>query len=511
MFSVYMADRNDDDLSGNKSQCTKSVTIDLSGRNQIITPVVDFSQNLHFSILDVSRPKISPHIPLLLGDMSRCLGMESNINRPPEDTSNNMTTRVPGHKRQLTTLFDVLDNRSGPRGSHNLVDDGEINTRRDIRRLIDRIGLQYDEITGNSKNFAGWDPNTIRPRSCDGDFTNQQFRSPGLILPPPVIEKEKVNIDVEIGGLSDLLKMIEDHPLMENVEYNINMRPMHAIKEPLVALDRMIGMNALKDNIVDQIIYYVQEFHKRGKAEGDFMHTVIYGPPGTGKTEIAKIIGNIFSKLGILKKGSFRKATRSDLIAGYLGQTALKTRDVVKESLGGVLFIDEAYALGNSEKRDSFAKECIDTLNECLSDHKDNIMVIIAGYEHELKTCFFDYNQGLESRFTWRFKTDDYTHDELRKIFLKKVEDAGWTMGDSIPAHWFEDNMEYFKYFGRDMETLFAKTKICHSRRVFCKSQDVKTKLTKADLDKGLELYLRNDEVKSRKDNSYKAVQHMYV
>ena len=83
---------------------------------------------------------------------------------------------------------------------------------------------------------------------------------------------------------------------------------------------------------------------------GDFMHTVIYGPPGTGKTEIAKIIGKIYCKMGILKKGTFKKVTRSDLIAGYLGQTALKTKDVINECLDGVLFIDEAYSLGNIEK-----------------------------------------------------------------------------------------------------------------------------------------------------------------
>ena len=156
------------------------------------------------------------------------------------------------------------------------------------------------------------------------------------------------------------------------------------------------------------------------KNNQDFMHTVIYGPPGTGKTEIAKIMGNIFCNLGILKKNVFRKATRSDLIAGYLGQTAIKTRDLVTSCLGGVLFIDEAYALGNEEKRDSFAKECIDTLCEALSDHKDEIMVIIAGYEKELKNCFFNYNQGLESRFTWRFHTDDYKPEELMEDFRKE-------------------------------------------------------------------------------------------
>jgi SpoVK/Ycf46/Vps4 family AAA+-type ATPase len=184
----------------------------------------------------------------------------------------------------------------------------------------------------------------------------------------------------------------------------------------------------------------------------DFLHTVISGPPGTGKTEIAKLMGKIYSKLGILSKGTFKKVTRSDLIAGYLGQTAIKTREVVQESLGGVLFIDEAYSLGNTEKRDSFSKECIDTLCEALSDHKDNWMVIIAGYEEELNDCFFNYNRGLDSRFTWRFHTDEYGAEELYLIFLKKVNDIGWIVLKSerekkIDVKWFEKNKNHFKRF----------------------------------------------------------------
>jgi SpoVK/Ycf46/Vps4 family AAA+-type ATPase len=255
-------------------------------------------------------------------------------------------------------------------------------------------------------------------------------------------------------------------------------------------------------NIVDQILYFTQELHKSNNLNGDFMHTVIYGPPGTGKTEIAKIIGKIYSKIGILNKGTFKKVTRSDLVAGYLGQTALKTRDVIKEALGGVLFIDEAYALGNTEKRDSFSKECIDTLCEALSDNKDNLMVIIAGYENELKDCFFNYNQGLDSRFTWRFKTDEYTGEDLHNIFLKKVNEIGWTVHEdsNITSDWFTKNKEYFRFYGRDIETVLAKTKISHSRRVFCKSIEEKKKITLKDLEKGFELYLKNDDLKSRKE-----------
>jgi Cdc6-like AAA superfamily ATPase len=360
----------------------------------------------------------------------------------------------------------------------------------------------------NSKPYTYGSHMRKKRRSSLYTNTTRQHgpRPPTPPRPSLKIQKKKVTIDVEINGLSDLLDLIKKYPLSYEIEYNINMDAIHNIEAPLLELDKMIGMKKLKDSVVDQILYFIQDLHtiaKVGSANEDFMHTVIYGPPGTGKTEIAKIMGKIFSKMGILKKGTFRKATRADLIAGYLGQTALKTKEVIKESLGGVLFIDEAYALGNSEKRDSFAKECIDTLCEALSDNKDKLMVIIAGYEKDLKDCFFNYNQGLESRFTWRFKTDDYTHKELKDIFIKKVKDAGWSFKkeDKIKDTWFEENMDYFKYYGRDMETLFSKTKIAHARRVFCKPKDEKTKLSMKDLKKGLELYLQNDEVKSRKEN----------
>ncbi len=317
-----------------------------------------------------------------------------------------------------------------------------------------------------------------------------------------IIVRKKVDICATINNIKDLIDLTEKYPLNDEIEYNINMTALHKIKTELNELNNMIGMKDMKENVVDQLLYYIQDLHNTS-SNGDFMHTVIYGPPGTGKTEIAKIIGRIFCNLGILKRGVFKKVTRSDLVAGYLGQTAIKTKDVIQECIGGVLFIDEAYALGNVEKRDSFSKECIDTLCEALSDHKDDLMVIIAGYESELKDCFFSYNQGLDSRFTWRFKTENYKSDDLFQIFLKKVKDAGWTIEENskVNTKWFEKNMVYFKFFGRDIETLFSKIKIAHGRRIFCKPDTERKKITFADLEKGFEMFLKNDNVKSRKES----------
>ncbi len=330
-------------------------------------------------------------------------------------------------------------------------------------------------------------------------------------IPPLIKPKTFVHINAEITNIEDLLKLTEVYLIDDpSVEYNINMKAIHDIKAPLTKLNNMIGMKDLKCNVVDQILYFVQDLHK---GEGDFMHTVIYGPPGTGKTEIAMIVGDIYSKMGALRKNTFKKVTRHDLIAGYLGQTAIKTSEVITSCLGGVLFIDEAYALGNTDKKDSFSKECIDTLCEALSNHKNDLMVIIAGYEEELNTCFFKYNQGLDSRFVWRFKTNNYNTAELFQIFVKKITDIGWKLDASITSKWLENKMIYFKFYGRDIESLLLKTKIAHSRRVFCKSVEEKRQINLVDLDRGFEMYLQNDEIKKRKEQegfNY-AISSLYV
>jgi SpoVK/Ycf46/Vps4 family AAA+-type ATPase len=399
------------------------------------------------------------------------------------------------------------------------------NKNEDMKKVIDGIiaNLENDFTENNigSINFTGQTPNDINMSNmpnpndyicfnlnnkysynkCCKNPTNKNrnINNIDLKIAEPTVEIKKViTIDTEVNSIGDILKLIETYKLDPTIKYNINMTALHNIKEPLEELDNMIGMKDLKTNIVDQILYFVQELHKSG---GDFMHSVIYGPPGTGKTEIAKIMGKIYSKLGILSKGTFKKVKRSDLIAGYLGQTAIKTMDVIKEAIGGVLFIDEAYSLGNTEKRDIFAKECIDTLCEALSDNKGDLMVIICGYENELKECFFDYNQGLDSRFTWRFKTDDYTYEDLYNIFLKKIREIGWEIdaNSGITSEWFKKNKDYLKFYGRDIETILAKTKIMHSKRVFCKGECEKKKIILKDLEDGFKIYLKNENVKNRK------------
>lgn len=505
----------------NKYNINLHITNDISN-NIVMNPYFDHlqhskgSKNTIISFDKVGNKKnyINKRLLLFIMKFNKILDKDINKKRSDNDSYKKIIAA-------LDNTIDVLNPHAGFSSTKK---------EEDIALLLKKLNVLYNNrdskkiITQSKKsiNFhflpknqtiQPWYPKTL-PKMWRQPLPSLPF--PHIPFPPPFpppsrsidpfINITKVDIDREINGLSDILQLIKDYPLKLDIKYNINMKALHDIKKPLENLNKMVGMQTLKDSIVDQIIFFAQDLHKNN----DFMHTVIYGPPGTGKTEIAKIMGEIFSSIGILKKNKFRKVTRSDLIAGYLGQTAIKTRDVINDCLGGVLFIDEAYALGNREKRDSFAKECIDTLCEALSDNKEQLMVIIAGYEEDLDKCFFAYNQGLNSRFPWRFHTNDYKAGELNLIFQKKVKEIGWSLKNDIADEWFEDKMAYFKYFGRDIETLLAKIKIAHGRRVFCKAKSEKTILIEKDINRGFEMFIDNNEVKQRKGLK-NAIPHMYI
>lgn len=308
--------------------------------------------------------------------------------------------------------------------------------------------------------------------------------------------KKHVDIHEPIDTIDDLLSLIQKYPIDPTITYSFQMEKLHALKEPLLALHNMIGLHELKRNVLDQILYYIQDLHRIDThATNEYLHTVLSGPPGTGKTEVAKVLGHIFERLSVLPRRGFKKATRDDFIAGYLGQTSLKTRDLIEKTRGSVLFIDEAYSLGHTDKGDSYAKEALDTLNEALSMYRNEWMVIIAGYEEELRTCFFSHNSGLESRFPWWYRLDNYTGDELCQIFEKLAKDQGWTTS-GLDKRWFETHRKtYFTHNGRDMETLLAKTKIAYGRSMFGKPIEKPPVLTHNIVEKGFAMYCRNRRV----------------
>ena len=391
----------------------------------------------------------------------------------------------------------------------------------DFVHVINACNVHYYENKYDEAHFSGIHPQKKKRKQNQnyGLFTqgstnyNYQYPIPlndplcnkiteYTTLPKPEPEKNpdkiKKQIDFTVENLDDLLKLIEQHPYSEEYEYNIDLKGLHSIQPELKKLNDMIGIKSLKNSVLNQLIYFIQQ-PLLGNIN-DFKHTIICGPPGTGKTEIAKILGQMYCKIGVLKQNIFKKVTRNDLVAGYLGQTAIKTKDVINSCLGGCLFLDEAYSLGGGDNSDSFAKECVDILCEALSDHKEDLMVIVAGYEEDLKNHFFSINQGLESRFIWKFNIEDYSSKDMVEIFEKKVRELEWELVSDLSnkklIEWVDSKKENFKHFGRDIEILLSHVKICHSRRVYGKSSDLLKKITLEDLDSGYKHFLENGKKK---------------
>jgi len=308
-----------------------------------------------------------------------------------------------------------------------------------------------------------------------------------------------------IDSIEDLIELGKSYDPDNPRQSNINIEVVYNMLEPLVDLSNLVGMKEVKQSVLNQVIYFLQNFHDGNL---DMLHTVIQGPPGVGKTELGRILGRLYVNMGVLTRDTFIAVKRSDLIAKYLGQTADKTQKVINKALGGVLFIDEAYSLGDNESRDSYSKECLDTLNQNLTEYKANFMCIIAGYEEDLERCFFSFNPGLRRRFTFRYTISGYSPEELKEILIRKITSENWfienPLENSLPTSFFQSNKDSFKNYGGDMEVLFLNIKLAHSRRVFNLSNEAKKYITLDDLNKGFQLYLNNTQkIKKVENTSY--------
>ena len=272
----------------------------------------------------------------------------------------------------------------------------------------------------------------------------------------------KKNRDNKIKELFKSFKSIKDIIMLKNSKYmydfirNDKYYKLLKLVPILEKIDNIIGMENIKKEIYNMICYYIHNLHN----SKELNHIVITGQPGVGKTTLAKYLGELYCSLGFLENKTFVKARRSDLIAEYLGQTAIKTQKVIDSAEGGVLFIDEVYSLGNMKKGDSYAKECIDTINLNLTEKSDKLLVIIAGYKEDINTCFFNYNKGLERRFSLRFDISAYKYNELFDIFKKFVSDSNYELSDKITNELIKKNYEYFKSgMAGDMMTLLKYAK----------------------------------------------------
>ena len=296
-------------------------------------------------------------------------------------------------------------------------------------------------------------------RSRDRTFGNARFIF-------DLIEKAKINLGLRIMNSPDPKAVVKEFLSYINVDDVNNIEVEHIkvkpsipvddqlLKESLDELNGLIGISKIKEEI-HEMVSLVKYYNKSGKnvLNNFSLHTVLVGNPGTGKTTVARILAKIYKALGVLERGHMIETDRQGLVAGYVGQTALKTSEKIDEAIGGVLFIDEAYALssGGGNSRGDFGDEAIQTILKRMEDLRGQFFVFAAGYPDNMEN-FLKANPGLNSRFDKILKFEDYSSEELLEIATLMIAEEKYILNEEAKEHltkYFKFLFEYRdRYFG---------------------------------------------------------------
>jgi len=251
-------------------------------------------------------------------------------------------------------------------------------------------------------------------------------------------------------------------------------KPRRSLEELMAELNGLVGLKKVKEDVrsLANMVKIMKMRKERGLPEVEMsLHLVFTGNPGTGKTTVARLLSEIYREIGVLSKGHLVEVDRSRLVAKYVGQTAPQVMEVVREAMGGVLFIDEAYSLVSRRSENDFGYEAVDTLLKAMEDYRDDLIVIVAGYPDKMEE-FLDSNPGLQSRFNKYIHFEDYTPEELVAIFDRMCEKNGYKTTDEAREKvagmlktLYENRDENFAN-ARTVRNLFEKILTVHADRL---------------------------------------------
>lgn len=283
-------------------------------------------------------------------------------------------------------------------------------------------------------------------------------------------EPELIDDTIELSGQAHLRELGQDH-------LSIQEEPEKSLDELLDELNCLIGLEGVKREVTSLInLLKISRLREsRGMMTADVSkHLVFLGNPGTGKTTVARLLSKIYKQLGVLETGQLVEVDRSDLVAGYVGQTALKTQEKIEKAMGGVLFVDEAYTLAKDGS--DFGQEAIDTILKAMEDHRDKFVVIVAGYPEPMK-AFLESNPGLRSRFSKIIQFEDYSAAELRAILDAFYARYGMKLGHDAESV-IDRYLSWLVYHkprnfanGREMRNLFESSLQSQANRLAGKEE----------------------------------------
>ena len=355
---------------------------------------------------------------------------------------------------------------------------------RNLASALNNLGCIY----GGENDFKRAALFTWLARRLGSSSAGDNYKSYSGLLDPGQVRLVETAVDA--GDIPSVLQSLGAGPEAEaalNGSYGagngtaaivpsppVKEEPKKSLEELMKELNSLVGLENVKKEVSSLVnLMRVSKMRKeRGmKATPVSLHLVFTGNPGTGKTTVARLLAGIYREIGVLSKGQLVEVDRSGLVAGYIGQTAIKTQEKINEALGGILFIDEAYTL--VKEGNDFGQEAIDTVLKAMEDHREDLLIIVAGYPEKMNQ-FLDSNPGLRSRFNKFIEFEDYDGEELSAIFRSLCKNAGYTLTAATKKYVSEYFEDYYQRTregetsdnGRAVRNFFEKAVVNQANRL---------------------------------------------